>query len=100
MKALAIEKAKVLLNLGEDKEVVLEVLYEQCCAEFLDYCNREDIPAAAEGVLLQMLLTSYNRLGSEGLSSQGYSGVNESYTDGYPRNIINQLNRYRKLKLV
>ena len=41
-----------------------------------------------------------NRLNTEGLQSQAYSGVSESYIDGYPAEILTVLNRKRKIKVL
>lgn len=93
-----LQKLKLILNKGAEAEAQLQVILDLVIQEFLDYTNQEEIPAGAEAVIIQMAIISYNRLGSEGLSSQGYSGVSESYLNEYPENIRKQLNRYRKLK--
>lgn len=95
-----LDKLKLILDVGADKEPVLELILDVVIQEFLDYTNRDDIPNGANAVVLQMAVIQYNRLGSQGLASQGYSGVSESYIDGYPDNIKKQLNRYRKLKTI
>lgn len=95
-----LDKLKLILGVGSDKEPVLELILDVVIQEFLDYTNRDDIPNGANAVVLQMAVIQYNRLGSQGLASQGYSGVSESYIDGYPDNIKKQLNRYRKLKTI
>jgi hypothetical protein len=41
-----------------------------------------------------------NRTNTEGLASQAYSGVSESYIDGYPAEIQAVLNRKRKIKVI
>lgn len=41
-----------------------------------------------------------NRLNSEGLASQSYSGVSESYVDGYGADVMRVLNRKRKIRTV
>lgn len=93
-----LQKLKLILNKGAEAEAQLQVILDLVIQEFLDYTSQEEIPAGAEAVIIQMAIISYNRLGSEGLSSQGYSGVSESYLNEYPENIRKQLNRYRKLK--
>jgi hypothetical protein len=47
-----------------------------------------------------MIIYRYNQLGSEGIASQSYSGISQSFTSTYPENIIKQLNTYRKLKVM
>ena len=46
----------------------------------------------------EIAVIKLNRIGSEGLSSQGYSGVSESYLDGYPAHIQKILDSKRLLK--
>jgi hypothetical protein len=41
-----------------------------------------------------------NRINTEGLASTSFSGVSESYLDGYPAEVLAVLNRKRKLKVV
>ena len=93
-----LNQLKLILQLGNDAEALLTVILDLVSQEFLDYTNRDELPNGAEAVILQMAIIAYNRLGSQGLSAQSYSGVSESYIDGYPDNIKKQLNKYRKLK--
>ncbi len=95
-----IKSAMAILGLDETKETLLYVLKDMVQQEFCDYCNCADIPLEADGVILQMLLVQYNRIGAQGLSSQSFSGVSESFIDGYGDNIRKQLNRYRRMKTV
>ena len=62
------------------------------------YCNREDIDTELESIIRRIVIIKLNRMNSEGLSSQAFSGVSESFIDGYPQDIITVLNRKRKLK--
>jgi hypothetical protein len=39
-------------------------------------------------------------MNTEGLAAQSYSGVSETYIDGYPAEILAVLNRKRKIKVV
>lgn len=63
------------------------------------YCNRaldDDLRLIAR----KMAIIRLNRMNTEGLTAQSYSGVNESYIDGYPADIMLMLNRKRKVKLL
>lgn len=94
-----INKLKLLLN--TENEGLLQIILEIAEAEFKDYCNRDDIPAAAETVILNMARIQYARLDSQGLTSQDVAGVSEHFDEGfYPANIIQALNRFRKVKLL
>ena len=48
----------------------------------------------------RIAIIKLNRLGTEGLADQGFSGVSESFIDGYPADIQAALNRKRKIKVV
>ena len=48
----------------------------------------------------RIAIIKLNRMNTEGLASQSYSGVSESYIDGYPQDILSILNRKRKIKVV
>lgn len=68
-------------------------------AEVEDYCNRE-LDYSLEMVAVRIAVIKLNRLNSEGLASQSFSGTSESYIDGYPADILAVLDRKRKIKVV
>lgn len=75
------------------------VCLKQALAEVEAYCNRK-LDYELEMVAERIAIIKLNRLNSEGLSAQSYSGVSESYIDGYPADILAILNRKRKVKLL
>lgn len=68
-------------------------------AEVEQYCNRE-IDFVLELVVLQIAKIKVNRINSEGLSAQSFSGVSESFIDGYPDEIKALLRSKRKMKVL
>jgi hypothetical protein len=80
-----------------DAQINLCIKHAQ--AEVKCYCNRE-LDEELELCAQKIAILKLNRLHSEGLASQSYSGVSESYIDGYPADILAVLNRKRKLKVV
>lgn len=78
-----------------DEKIAL--YYKQSLAEVEDYCKRE-ADAVLEGIADRIAVIKLNRSNSEGLGSQSYSGVSESYIDGYPADIQAILNSKRKIK--
>lgn len=68
-------------------------------AEVEQYCNRE-IDFVLELVVLQIAKIKVNRINSEGLSAQSFSGVSESFIDGYPDEIKALLKSKRKMKVL
>jgi hypothetical protein len=68
-------------------------------AEVEDYCNR-DADSALELIAEKIAVIKLNRINTEGLASQSFSGISESYLDGYPADIQAALNRKRKIKIM
>lgn len=95
-----VERLKV--KLGETGNSAIDALLETCIEDaqqdFLTYCRRVEVPIGASGLVEDMAMLRYNQLGNEGLSSQSYSGVSESYLSGYNDMMKANLNRWRKLK--
>lgn len=96
-----IDEIKVMLGEAANNfsEAQISLAYKLALAEVEAYCNRE-----ADDVLLLMAeriaVIKLNRTNSEGLASQAFSGVSESYLDGYPADIVAVLNRKRKIKVM
>ncbi|MDQ0150571.1 phage head-tail connector protein [Eubacterium multiforme] len=72
-------------------------LIEETENDLLGYTNLNELPAGLEGSLIELVIIKCNRLGTEGISSEGFSGVSTSYLDDIPKDIKRKLNRYRKL---
>lgn len=96
-----IEKIKILLGdaAGNYTEEQISLCYEMSAAEVESYCCRT-LDSELELIAARIAVIKLNRINTEGLVSQGYSGVNESYIDGYPADIMKVLNRKRKVKVV
>jgi hypothetical protein len=80
-----------------DAQINLSI--KQATAEVKSYCNR-DIDEELESIVERIAVIKLNRMNTEGLASQSYSGVSESYIDGYPADIMAVLNRKRKIKVI
>ncbi len=96
-----IEEIKLLLgdaaaNYSDD---LIGLCVKQALAEVEGYCNRE-LDYELEMVAQKIAIIKLNRLNTEGLASQSFSGVSESYIDGYPQDVLKVLNRKRKIKVV
>ena len=77
----------------------LGLAIKQAMAEVEGYCRRQ-LDYELELVALRIAVIKLNRTNTEGLASQSFSGVSESYIDGYPADIMAILNRKRKIKVV
>lgn len=96
-----IEEIKLLLGDAADNysDAQIGLCLKLALAEVEAYCNRM-IDLELEMVAQKIAIIKLNRLNTEGLSAQTYSGVSESYIDGYPAEILTVLNRKRKIKVV
>jgi hypothetical protein len=68
-------------------------------AEVEAYCRRE-LDTELEIIAQRIAIIKLNRINTEGLASQAYSGISESYTNGYPEDIVAVLNSKRKIKVI
>ena len=96
-----LEEMKILLgdaaNSFTDAQIGLAL--KRALAEVEGYCRRE-ADYELEMVAMEIAKIKLNRQNSEGLASQSYSGVSETYIDGYPQEIQAILNRKRKIKII
>ena len=77
----------------------IDLCAKMALSEVESYCNRTadyDMELCAQRIAILKLY----KLNSEGLASQSFSGVSETYIDGYPADILAILNRKRKIKVV
>jgi hypothetical protein len=96
-----IDEIKILLGAAADNftDAQIGLVLKQSLAEVEAYCNRTP-DYELEMVAEKITVIKLNRLNTEGLSAQSFSGVSESYVDGYPAEILAVLNRKRKIKIV
>ena len=73
-------------------------LIAQASDDFLVYCGLDEIPPRAENTVVRMAVVLFNRLGAEGISQANFSGVSETYIDGYPAELLANMRRYRRVK--
>ena len=96
-----VEEIKILLGAaaGNYSDAQIGLCLKMALAEVQAYCNREldyELEMCAE----RLAVIRLNRLNTEGLASQSYSGVSESYEDDIPADILRILNRKRRIKVV
>lgn len=68
-------------------------------AEVEAFCKRE-ADSVLELCAERIAIIKLNRMNTEGLASQSFSGVSENYIDGYPADIQAILKGKRKVKVV
>ena len=96
-----IEEIKILLGDAASNytEALIGLCAKQALAEVEAYCGRS-ADYELEMVAVRIAIIKLNRINTEGLASQSYSGVSENYIDGYPADIMAVLNRKRKIKVI
>ncbi len=96
-----IEEIKLLLGeaAANFSDAQIRLAYKLALAEVEAYCKR-DADAVLELAAENIAVIKLNRLNTEGLSAQSFSGVSESYIDGYPADIVAILNAKRKIKVI
>ena len=96
-----LEEIKLLLGeaAANYSDALINLCAKQALAEVEAYCRRT-ADLELEMIALRIAVIKLNRMNTEGLASQSFSGVTESYVDGYPADILAALNRKRKIKVV
>lgn len=95
-----LEKLKSLLGISDtSKDTLLLLLIDNAEQEYLSYTHRKEA-IGVENLLIQMAVYNYNRLGTEGVNSENYSGVAFNYSTDYPESIIRQLKSHRKVVVI
>ena len=96
-----LDKIKILLNIQDDaQDELLSALMGLCREEAYVYCNLPAYNEKLDFVVIQMVIERYNRIGSEGTTSQSSSGVSADYDSFYSDKVVRLLNKYRKVKTV
>lgn len=96
-----LDKIKILLNIQDDaQDELLSTLMGLCREEAYVYCNLPAYNEKLDFVVIQMVIERYNRIGSEGTTSQSSSGVSANYDSFYSDKVVRLLNKYRKVKTV
>lgn len=95
---MLLDRVKLLLGLKDDsKDDLLTLLIQQAIEESLEYTHGNEV---GDTTIIKMVVFNYNRLGTEGLDSEGYSGVDFTYSADYPEAIIRALKAHRKIQTV
>lgn len=95
------EEIKILLGEASANytEAQIDLAYRMAVAEIEDYCQRE-LDTVLEFEAMKIAVIALNRTGTEGLGSQGFSGISESFINDLPEDILRVLNRKRKIRVI
>lgn len=90
---------KLLLGITDcSKDELLNLLIENA-TEFAVNFTHNDKAGDFAGCIARMVVYDYNRMGTEGLNSESYSGLNFNYETDYPEPILKQLRDFRKVRV-
>lgn len=64
---------------SSDKDELLASLIKRCSQPILNYIGLKKIPNELEYIVIELVLARYNRLGSEGITSESVDGISYVY---------------------
>ena len=71
---MLLNRIKTLLNIEGNEELILEIV-NITEAKILNYINVTEMPVELEFVLIELAIQRFNRIGSEGISSESIDGI-------------------------
>ena len=82
---------------GCDNDIIANYFLDKATTEIKDYTKRntKTVTTTLKSYVIELAISYYNRKGTEGLKSQSYDGVSESYLNGMPKNIKAGINPYK-----
>ena len=94
-----IEKVKILQSIKDNnKDEVLEIFFDIVIDEIREFIGFDiTLEKISQSLLVKMLNYKYSRQGTETLSSYNYSGVSETFLEGYPEDIKQSLESLKKI---
>lgn len=96
-----IDELKILLGSSANNysDTLLNLAIKLSLAEVEAYTKRP-VDNELELIALRIAVIKLKTLDTEGLISQSFSGVSESYLNGYPEDIMMILRNKRKIKML
>ena len=92
-----LDRLKNRLDEVEVSEIKLRAIIDDVTLEVLADTNQSELNAQLESAVISLSVIAVNRIGTEGLASEGYSGVSTSYLDEVPTRVVSILNANRRL---
>ena len=92
-----LDRLKNRLDEVEVSEIKLRAIIDDVTLEVLADTNQSELNAQLESAVISLSVIAVNRLGTEGVASEGYSEVSTSYLDEVPPRVVSILNANRRL---
>lgn len=90
-----IERLKLLLNVEEQDDLLTEIV-NITKDKLLLYLKKDSIPKELEWVLIELSIKRFNRIGSEGMSSETTDGSTSTYEEDELASYTVYLDEYLK----
>ena len=92
-----LERLKARLDENELSDDKLQEIIDDVTQEVLSDTNQSELNLQLSSAVVSLSVIAVNRLGTEGVASEGYSGVSTSYLDDVPPRVASILNANRRL---
>ena len=92
-----LERLKARLDENELSDGKLQGIIDDVTQEVLADTNQSELNLQLSSAVVSLSVIAVNRIGTEGISSESYSGVSTSYLDDVPSRIAIILNANRRL---
>ena len=79
---MLLNRIKTLLQIQDNDELIYEIV-EITKEKILNYINEKELPVELEFVLVEMAISRFNKIGSEGFASESTDGKSISYEDDF-----------------
>lgn len=93
-----LQKAQILLNLQQEKVDQLAIIIDIQTDALLTKISETVIPPKLEYIVLETSIARYNRIGSEGLSSEAVDAISQSFTDDLFEAYLADIFEYNQFK--
>ena len=97
MSETLLERLKARLDENELSDGKLQEIIDDVTQEVLADTNQSELNLQLSSAVVSLSVITVNRIGTEGLASEGYSGVSTSYLDDVPPRVASILNANRRL---
>lgn len=92
-----LDRLKARLDDTELSDAKLQEIIDDVTQEVLADTNQSELNIQMRSAVISLSVIAVNRIGTEGLSSEGYSGISTSYLDDIPQRVALILNANRRL---
>jgi hypothetical protein len=97
----SLDNVKILLGITDTSQDALLNLYLSRATNFVkNYCNVDEIPLALDEVVEDIAVVLYRKKGVENIQEEKKGSLWERQIDFLPKEIVSQLDAYRRVKFI